>query len=66
MVRVAVVGAGIIGLSTAFCIKLEHGSTIAMTIIADRFLEETTSDGAGGIFRPDDRFIIGVEKSKLK
>jgi glycine/D-amino acid oxidase-like deaminating enzyme len=65
MVRVGVVGAGVIGLSTALCIKLQH-PTVSLTITADRFLDATTSDGAGGLFRPDDRFIPGVDKSTLR
>jgi len=65
MVRVAVVGAGAVGLSTALCIKLKYPS-LPLTIIADRFLDATTSDGAGGLFRPDQRFILGVDKSVLE
>jgi D-aspartate oxidase len=65
MVRVAVIGAGAVGLSTALCVKLQHPS-LSLTIIADRFLDETTSDGAGGLFRPDDRFVVGVDKSILR
>jgi glycine/D-amino acid oxidase-like deaminating enzyme len=65
MVRVAVIGAGAVGLSTALCIKLKYPS-LPLTIIADRFLDATTSDGAGGLFRPDQRFIVGVEPSILK
>ncbi|CAF3601265.1 unnamed protein product [Adineta steineri] len=65
MIRVAVVGAGVVGLSTALCIKSQHPS-LSVTIIANRFLDATTSDGAGGLFRPDQRFIGGVEPSILK
>ncbi|CAF0973945.1 unnamed protein product [Rotaria sp. Silwood1] len=65
MARVCVVGAGAVGLSTALCIKLQHPS-LSLTIIADRFLDTTTSDGAGGLFRPDDQFIQGVDKSLLR
>jgi glycine/D-amino acid oxidase-like deaminating enzyme len=65
MVRVAVIGAGAVGLSTALCIKLKYPS-LPLTILADRFLDATTSDGAGGLFRPDQRFIIGVDKNVLK
>ena len=65
MVRVAIIGAGAVGLSTALCIKLKYPS-LPLTIIADRFLETTTSDGAGGLFRPDQRFIVGVEPATLK
>lgn len=65
MVRVAILGAGAVGLSTALCIKLKYPS-LPLTIIADRFLDATTSDGAGGLFRPDQRFILGVDPSVLK
>jgi glycine/D-amino acid oxidase-like deaminating enzyme len=65
MVRVAVIGAGAVGLSTALCIKLKYPA-LPLTIIADRFLDSTTSDGAGALFRPDQRFIVGVEPSILK
>ncbi|CAF1026490.1 unnamed protein product [Adineta ricciae] len=65
MPRVAIIGAGVVGLSTALCIKLQHPS-LGLTIIADRFLEDTTSDGAGGLFRPDDRFVLGVDPSTLR
>ena len=65
MVRVAVLGAGVVALSTALCVK-SHSPSLPITIIADRFFEMTTSDGAAGLFRPDDRFILGVDKSILK
>jgi glycine/D-amino acid oxidase-like deaminating enzyme len=65
MVRVGIIGAGVVGLSTALCIKLQHPS-LSLTIIADRFLDATTSDGAGGLFRPDDRYVLGVDKSILR
>ncbi len=65
MVRVVVIGAGAVGLSTALCIKLKYPS-LKLTIIAEKFLDATTSDGAGALFRPDQRFIAGVEPSILK
>lgn len=65
MPRIAIIGAGVVGLSTALCIKLQHPS-LGLTIIAERFLEDTTSDGAGGLFRPDDRFVLGVDRSILR
>ncbi|CAF1914761.1 unnamed protein product [Rotaria magnacalcarata] len=65
MTRVCVIGAGVVGLSTALCIKSQYPS-LSLTIIADRFLDATTSDGAGGLFRPDDRFVPGVDKSILR
>ena len=65
MIRAVVVGAGAVGLSTALRIKLKYPS-LPLTIIAEKFLDETTSDGAGGLYRPDQRFIAGVEPSILK
>ncbi|RWS25811.1 D-aspartate oxidase-like protein, partial [Leptotrombidium deliense] len=49
--NVAVLGAGVIGLSTAVCIQ-ESIPSAKVTIFADKFLEETLSNGAGGLFRP--------------
>ncbi|KAM5167753.1 D-aspartate oxidase isoform 1-T1 [Callospermophilus lateralis] len=49
--RIAVVGAGVIGLSTAVCIsKLIPGCSI--TIISDKFTPDTTSDVAAGMLIP--------------
>uniref|UniRef100_A0A4X1V9S1 D-aspartate oxidase n=1 Tax=Sus scrofa TaxID=9823 RepID=A0A4X1V9S1_PIG len=50
-VRIAVVGAGVMGLSTAVCIfKLVPGCSI--TVISDKFTPETTSDVAAGMLIP--------------
>lgn len=49
--RVCVVGAGIIGLSTAFQIKKLIPS-VELTVIANSFHPNTTSDVAGGIWEP--------------
>lgn len=47
-VKVLVVGAGVVGLSTAVCIAetLPHCS---VTVVAEKFSPDTTSDGAAGI-----------------
>ena len=51
MPHIAVVGAGIMGLSTAVRLQEElPGSDV--TIIADRFSPDTTSDCAAGIWAP--------------
>lgn len=47
-VRVAVVGAGVVGLSTAVCVA-EALPLCSVTLLADRFSPDTTSDGAAGI-----------------
>ncbi|KAG2467929.1 OXDD oxidase, partial [Polypterus senegalus] len=49
--RVAVVGAGVIGLSTAVCIA-ESIPSCAVTVLAEHFTPDTTSDVAAGILLP--------------
>ncbi|BET02906.1 D-aspartate oxidase [Nesidiocoris tenuis] len=50
-----VLGAGVVGLTTALLAQ-ERGAKV--TILADKFRKETTSDGAAGIFRPSPSFFI--------
>uniref|UniRef100_A0A3P9PRV3 D-aspartate oxidase n=1 Tax=Poecilia reticulata TaxID=8081 RepID=A0A3P9PRV3_POERE len=47
-VRVVVVGAGVVGLSTAVCIA-ESLPVCSVTLLAEKFSPDTTSDGAAGI-----------------
>ncbi|XP_072046264.1 D-aspartate oxidase-like [Amphiura filiformis] len=49
--KVCVIGAGMIGLSTAVCI-IEQIPDVEVTIIADKFTPETTGDGANGVWSP--------------
>jgi len=48
---VCVLGAGVVGLSTAEFIQ-DLRPDLKVTLLADKFLEDTTSNGAAGIFRP--------------
>uniref|UniRef100_A0A336MJL1 CSON000933 protein n=1 Tax=Culicoides sonorensis TaxID=179676 RepID=A0A336MJL1_CULSO len=48
---ICVVGAGVIGLTTALELQKEYRNA-NITIIADKVLKDTTSDVAAGIFRP--------------
>ncbi|XP_062890411.1 D-amino-acid oxidase-like [Mobula hypostoma] len=53
--RVAVIGAGVIGLSSAQCIiNYTHPTATPLTIVvyADTFTPNTTSDGAAGFWQP--------------
>ncbi|KAJ6656684.1 hypothetical protein lerEdw1_003571 [Lerista edwardsae] len=53
--RVAVIGAGVIGLSTALCIHDRFHSAdqrLEIEVYADRFTPHTTSDGAAGFWQP--------------
>ncbi|KAG0416462.1 hypothetical protein HPB47_006361, partial [Ixodes persulcatus] len=50
--RIAVLGAGVVGLSTALCLQRTIPK-VSVTVIADQFIEDTLSFGAGGFFRPD-------------
>jgi hypothetical protein len=73
--RIVILGAGIVGLSTAHRLielyeKANHTVSclrnLDIEIISEKFLKDTTSDGAGGLFRPDDRFIPGVPKNLVR
>lgn len=53
--RVAVIGAGVIGLSTALCIHEQFHSllpSLHLEVHADRCTPHTTSDGAAGLWQP--------------
>ena len=53
--KVAVVGAGVVGLSTAYCLKERFDAAeVAVTVIADKFSPNTTSDKAGALLWPLD------------
>lgn len=53
--NIGVVGAGVIGLTTALELQTEFRNA-NITIIADKFTTETTSDVAAGVFRPGTSF----------
>ncbi|XP_063422409.1 D-aspartate oxidase-like [Mytilus trossulus] len=65
MANVAVLGAGVVGLSTAINIKKLLPSA-RVTVIADRFNSETTSYGAGGLFRPTMKHTPGLPVELLR
>lgn len=46
-----ILGAGVVGLSTAVNVQ-KFFPDLEVTVIADKFEDETTSDGAAGLFRP--------------
>lgn len=50
--NILVIGAGVVGLSTAVCLQKELPFA-NITIIADKFGDETLSSGAAGIYRPE-------------
>lgn len=62
-VGVAVVGAGVVGLSTAVCIA-ECLPSCSVTLLADRFSPDTTSDVAAGIVIPSPFPDIPLERQK--
>lgn len=62
-VRIAVVGAGIVGLSTAVCIS-ESVPQCSVTVIADKFTPDTTSDVAAGMLIPHTYPDIPISKQK--
>ena len=65
MSRVAVVGGGVVGLSTAVCLQ-ETLPNLRITVVADKFSPATTSDGAAGIFRPTPAKTPNTDVQKLR
>ncbi|KAM9666730.1 D-aspartate oxidase isoform 1-T1 [Trichechus inunguis] len=63
MVRVAVVGAGVIGLSTALCIS-KLVSPSSLTVLSDKFTPDTTSDVAAGMLIPHAYADTAIHKQK--
>ena len=61
--RIAVVGAGVIGLSVGLCLTEMYGSQLDLTIIADKFSPNTTSDRAGAVFIPGGNYVPGGSDS---
>jgi len=53
--HIGVLGAGIIGVNSALQIQNEFNNA-KITLIADKFNNETLSAGAAGIFRPGTNF----------
>ena len=53
-VKLAVVGAGVIGLSSAYHLAEKFGDAVSVTVIAERFTPHTTSDKASAILIPAD------------
>ncbi|RYG67979.1 FAD-binding oxidoreductase [archaeon] len=52
MAKVAIIGGGAVGLSVALRLKEELGYRVDVTIIAECFLQQTTSYGSGGLWEP--------------
>lgn len=50
--RVAVIGAGVIGLSVAMRIKEVYNDAVHVTIVAEKFGADTTSFNCGGLWEP--------------
>ena len=60
-INIAVIGAGVVGLSTAVNLQNRLGNECHVTVIADKFFEEK-SYGAAGIFKPTMVKIPGVSE----
>lgn len=61
--EICVIGAGVVGLSTALKI-LSTIPSVRVTIVADKFLDNTLSFGAGGFFRPE--INIGRDRQSIE
>lgn len=54
--RVAVVGAGVIGVTSAFAVKSVFPQ-FEVDIFADKFSPNTTGDGSAGLWTP---YLLGI------
>ena len=50
--NLVIIGAGVVGLSCAYKAKEILGENVEITIIAEKFLSETTTFGSGGLWEP--------------
>ncbi|XP_072221426.1 D-aspartate oxidase [Leuresthes tenuis] len=62
-VQVVIVGAGVVGFSTAVCVA-EALPFCSVTLVADKFSPDTTSDGAAGILFAAEYPDIPLERQK--
>ena len=61
--KICVVGAGVIGLSSAIQI-LEKYPNVDLTVVAEKFSPNTTSDGSAGYWEP---YLVGdTSAEKIK
>ena len=51
--RIAIIGAGVTGLTVGKALAETYGNQLELTLIAEKFSPDTTSDRAGGIFNPE-------------
>ncbi|XP_013404742.1 D-aspartate oxidase [Lingula anatina] len=63
MAQIAVIGAGVVGLSTAVCVQ-ERIPGAVVTIIAEKFSPNTTSDVAAGYFAPSTKYGVSVDRMR--
>lgn len=52
MSKIAVIGAGVIGLATAVAIQEKLGSNVAVSIFAENVSPNTTGDLSAGLWTP--------------
>lgn len=51
-VKIAVIGAGVVGLSVAYQLTQQYGSRVDVTVVAETFIQQTTSFGTAGLWEP--------------
>ncbi|XP_063719486.1 D-aspartate oxidase-like [Symsagittifera roscoffensis] len=67
MPKIAVLGCGISGLSSAYRILCQFGCEVELTVISEYSYEQTTSRVAAGLWRPDEKYGSSPEMTeKLK
>lgn len=63
-IKICVIGAGVIGLSTAVQLIEKFGKNVSVTIVTDDLSPNTTGDGSAGLWGP---YLCGsTSESNLK
>ncbi|XP_064641645.1 D-aspartate oxidase-like [Lineus longissimus] len=65
MTKIVVIGAGVVGLSAAVQLQEKYPNA-DITLVADKFAKETTSNGAAGIYRPTMHHSAGNDLQQMR
>lgn len=52
VMKIAIIGAGVVGTATAFRLQEQFGNSVSITIFSDEFSPHTTGDVSAGLWGP--------------
>jgi L-2-hydroxyglutarate oxidase LhgO len=65
MIKITILGAGAVGLSAAVQLQDKYPDA-EITMVAEKFTNDTTSNGAAGIYRPTIYHTSGNDLQKMR